>query len=153
MPRTRALGPLLDARARSALTRWLFDTGVWYRWLQGTAPARAAARLYEDQSNEIIASGITISELVSLLHQRGIGNKADKVLTALRARATVILPTEQTLEAAGRIHADERSHHRDFSLADALILAQAKEHRAHVLTTDVALRSNRQGVAVTNVPT
>lgn len=121
---------------------------MWVRLGHGHPPSPEPQTLLEDERNEVWTSAISLAELVSLLHRRGLSAQVEAAIRRMKGLSHVLIPSEETFEAAGRLHAAERSFHRDFSLADALILAQAQEMGARLLTTDHALARNRQGVRV-----
>lgn len=71
------------------------------------------------------------------------------VLQEIRKIAPVQNVTAATFEEAGWIHGRERAHHSHFSLADAILLAQAQAAKARILTTDQKLAKNHEGVKAT----
>lgn len=128
------------------MRRWLLDTGVWLAHIEGSRLSVFLERLVGDEHHRIFTSAITVAELTSVMVRRGRGEDAPDRLRLVRRSSEVLPLGEDILELAGRIHAEERSRHRDFSLADSLILAHAKEYAATLLTTDRSLAKNRQGV-------
>lgn len=112
----------------------------------GTEPSPVAVQVLQKPENQVLTCPASLAEIVSVLERRGLSAKVPPLLEKIRRISEIVPLAEATYENAGRVHARERSFHRDFSLADALILAQAKEQSATVLTTDRALAKNHQGV-------
>ncbi|MBI2077593.1 MAG: PIN domain-containing protein [Euryarchaeota archaeon] len=127
---------------------WLFDTSVWHSLASRGGPHPVVDGIRHNPRNKIATSAVSIAELHSILARRGLGHRVDWVVRKVHEASDVLVPSEEVFALAGRIHAAERSHRRDFSLADAILLAQAKGLGAKLLTHDRPLFKNRQGVAV-----
>ena len=102
--------------------------------------------LAQDDRHEILTSPVTLAELVSVLERRGKGDAVHRTLGLVRRSSSVVPLLEADFERAGHVYARERAHHRDFGIADALILTQAHAHAAQILTTDKPLTRNQEGV-------
>ena len=99
-------------------------------------------------STEIWTSTVSIAELVSNAHRRGLAHRTAAWLGMLRATARRVSASEEIMESAGAIHATERRRIPDLSLADAIILASARHVGAIVVTLERGMVGNRVGVKV-----
>jgi predicted nucleic acid-binding protein len=140
------MGQVLDARKGSVLSLWLIDTGVWLRIAAGADVVALLDSKRVPAKDEVLASAITIAEVTSVLCRQGKRKDVGRLLGFLRRLSTIQPLTETGCEAAGFIHADERARTPNLSLADAIILAQAKSAGAVLVTTDATLARNRQRV-------
>lgn len=135
---------------RSLLTTWLFDTGIWLGMVTDGDIVPKARRVLRDPRNSVVTSAVSLAEITSILVRRGLHAKVSGTLAQIRRQGPVVDVDVDTFVRAGEIHGKERSQHSHFSLADCIILDQARSHRARILTTDRKLAANRQGVKATS---
>jgi PIN domain nuclease of toxin-antitoxin system len=116
------------------MTKYVVDAYAWMEYLGGTAKGTVVREIIFDNKNEAITSSVTVAEVVSVVLRRGF-DCADS-LEAIRRLSTLHIAEETLAEEAGRIHAELRKKMKDFGLADAFVLASAKQLKAKILTGD-----------------
>ena len=131
--------------------RWLFDSGIWLNHARNDAVRRAVDNVRQ-KDGDILTSPVSIAEMISVLHRRGMQEHAPALVRIVRELSTIATLDAAFWEETGKIHATERTRVADLSLADASILALARSKSAMLLTTDLALVKNRSGVRTKHVP-
>ncbi len=106
------------------MSRLVIDSYAWIEYLDGTELGRKVNDFIE-RNEEIFTCALTIAEVVSKAARKGKYVKvAYEVLTN---NSRIIHADEELSFEAGRIHFEMRKILKDFGLADAYVLATAKE--------------------------
>ncbi|HEX9815951.1 MAG TPA: PIN domain-containing protein [Candidatus Thermoplasmatota archaeon] len=127
------------------MKRWLFDTGIWLHYGQSESIRDVVGKLRTDGA-EFLTAPIALAEITSVLARRGRSKDSSAILDRLRRLSSIVPLQTDVYESVGRIHAAERAHFPDLSMADALVIATAQQESARILTTDESVARNHQGV-------
>jgi len=128
------------------MTRYVVDAYAWVEYLDGSPRGARVRDLLEDQANTIHTSAVTLAELVS----KSLRTRRDPktAITAVESNSTLhpISPALATL--AGELHAEEKKRKKDFGLADAFVLATARNRSCKVLTGDPHFKDVPEAVMI-----
>ena len=107
----------------------LIDSWAWIEYFKGTSQGQKAKK-YVEGEEEIIVSSINITEVYTFL-LRNKSEEASKLIEFLFQTSFVVaLDTEIALIAA------KNKYEKKFGIADAIVLATAKQHNAKIVTGD-----------------
>ena len=122
------------------------DAYAWIEYLDGSSKGAKVRDLLEDPGNTILTSTVTLAELVS----KSLRTKRDPKISiaAVESNSTLhsISPALATL--AGEVHAEEKKRKPDFGLADAFVLATARNRSSKVLTGDPHFKDVPEAVMI-----
>jgi len=123
------------------MTEYIIDAYAWIEYVNGSTKGVKVKNIVESQSNKVHTCAVTIAEIVS----KFIRSKFDPEIAfnAVIASSHVIAVDDKLSLIAGKLHAEMRKHVRDFGLADAYVLACAKNYDAKIVTGDPHFRSVR----------
>jgi uncharacterized protein len=117
------------------------DTYAWLEVIRGTS-AGASVRSTIQEADESLTPSIVLAEVASACHRDGLSDSLVTLeLSAIREASTIV-PIDSGVAAAATHTFDElreeaKARRQSLpGLADALILATAREHRARLLTGD-----------------
>ena len=88
----------------------------------------------EDPRNTIITSPVTVAEVASKFLREG--KDVRMAFNAVENNSTIPPVGLSLAKLAGEVHAEEKRRHSDFGLADAFVLATARNRSSRVLTGD-----------------
>lgn len=111
----------------------LLDSFAWMEYFMGTQKGEKVKRLVDDDI-QLYTSPIVIAEIYSK-SLRTDGN-AEVRKDFIMKRCAMILLDENIAVEAGKIHAENKIKTPDFGLADAFILASARNRKIKVVTGD-----------------
>ena len=116
------------------MTRYVIDAYAWIEYLDGSSRGAKVRDLLENPANTILTSAITLAELVS----KSLRAKRDPktAIKAVESNSTLNPISFALASLAGEVHAEEKKRKKDFGLADALVLATARNRSCKVLTGD-----------------
>ena len=107
----------------------LVDSSGWIEYLAARPKAQQFAR-YVEGDEPLVTSTIQVYEIYKVVRRDVSEERAIESVTALRATTIVPLDESLALEAA------DLSLEQGLAMADAIILATAKRHRAGIVTAD-----------------
>ncbi len=122
------------------------DAYSWIEYLNGSPRGARVRDILEDPHNTIITSPVTMAEVVS----KFLRNKRDpkSAVTAIENNST-LPPIDSTLaRLAGEYHSEERRKQSDFGLADAFVLATARNKSSKILTGDPHFKALSEAVLI-----
>lgn len=111
----------------------LLDSFAWMEYFMGTRKGEKIKRLVDDDT-QLYTSPIVIAEIYSK-SLRTDGNAEERKDFIMKRCALITLDENIAVEAA-KIHADNKIKTPDFGLADAFILASARDREIKVVTGD-----------------
>ena len=127
------------------MSRILIDSYAWIEYLDGTELGRKVEAFIEE-NEEIFTCALTIAEVVSKAARKGKDVKiAYEVLTN---NSKIIYADEELSYEAGLIHFEMRKTLKDFGLADAYVLATARELSSKILTGDPHFKNVKDAVLI-----
>jgi len=107
----------------------LVDSSGWIEYLAARRNADEFAR-YIEGDEPLVTSTIQVYEIYKVVRRDVSEERAIESVAALRATTIVPLDESLALEAA------DASLEHGLAMADAIILATAKRHRAEIVTAD-----------------
>ena len=111
----------------------LLDSFAWMEYFMGTQEGEKVRRFVDDDI-QLYTSPIVIAEIYSK-SLRTDGNAEERKDFIVKRCALIVLDEIIAVEAA-KIHAEKKIKTPDFGLADALILASARNRKIKVVTGD-----------------
>lgn len=112
------------------------DSYTWVENAEGSAEGEAA-REYVEGGAPLVTSAIAVAELADRASRTGRRDDWEETLNPFVRRHTTIHPLDAELtDRAGAMKWEMREDSPEAGLADAIILATAREHDARVLTGD-----------------
>ena len=107
----------------------LLDSWAWIEYIKGSKFGNEVNR-YVDSEEEIIISSINISEIYKKLLD-DMPNEADRIIEMVLNRSFFVFADVEISLNAARI-----KHEKKMGMADAIVLATAKSHKAKIITGD-----------------
>jgi predicted nucleic acid-binding protein len=118
-------------------SRVLFDTWAWWEVLRGTAEgARLQERYLDTPGVEVLTSAISLGELSAKLSSQNSEDSIPLTMSSIRHSSTVVDLNGELAVAAGVLRTQPRKRSRTASLADAIVLATARQNGARVVSRD-----------------
>jgi predicted nucleic acid-binding protein len=115
----------------------LFDTWAWWEVLQGSpAGARLQRRYLDAPGVQVLTSAISLGELSAKLSSLGSEASIPTTMNSIRHASVVVDVTGELAIGAGVLRSHLRTRSRSASLADAIVLATARQHEALVISMD-----------------
>ena len=111
----------------------LLDSFAWMEYFMGTQEGENIRKLVDDDI-QLYTSPIVIAEIYSK-SLRTDGNAEERKDFIIKRCALIVLDENIAVEAA-KIHAENKIKKPDFGLADAIILASARNRNIKVVTGD-----------------
>jgi len=125
------------------MSRLVVDSYAWIEYLYGTEKGRTVSN-YLDENEETFSCALTIAEVISKVAHKG---KSVKTAYEVLTNNSRIISADQELSfQAGLIHFQMRKTIKDFGLADAYVLAAARNLDAKVLTCDVHFKNIKEAI-------
>src|SRR3990167_9217048 len=116
------------------MNRYVLDTYAWIEYLEGSEQGRVVREILLDSTSEAITTAVTAAEVVSVFARRG--HDAAKALDVMRRLSTLHIVEESMAEETGMAHAELKKKMKDFGLADAFVVAAARQLNAMIVTGD-----------------
>lgn len=113
--------------------RYVVDAFAWIEYLGGSDKGEHVRKILEGD-NEVYTCSVTLAEVVSKVVRSGLNYEI--AYQAITLNSKVIDVDAELSRDAGILHAEVRNKVRDFSLADAYVLACSKRLKAKILTGD-----------------
>lgn len=119
----------------------LVDSWAWIEYFKGSVFGEKAKK-YIESDEEVIVSAINISEMYTFL-LRNKPDEAQKFMDFVLQRSFAV-PIETSIAlAAAKIKVEKK-----FGLADALVLATARQHKCPVVTGDDDFKNEEEAVYI-----
>lgn len=111
----------------------LLDSFAWLEYFMGTERGEKVKRLVDDNI-QLYTSPIVIAEVYS--KSLRTDKKAEERNDFIMKRCAMVTLDENIAIEAAKIHAENKMKSLDFGLADAFILASARNRKIKVVTGD-----------------
>jgi predicted nucleic acid-binding protein len=121
------------------MTEYVIDAYAWIEYLDGSSRGVKVRDVIENRKNRVHTCAVTIAEIVSKFLGRNFD--PENAFKAIIASSHIISVNEKLSLLAGQLHAEMKKHVKDFGLADAYILACAKNYNAKIVTGDPHFRN------------
>ncbi len=128
------------------MTEYIIDAYAWIEYLEGSSRGVKIRNIVENSKNKVYTCAVTIAEIVSKFLRRNFD--PETAFNAIIADSHVISVNDKLSFVAGQLHAEMRKHVKDFGLADAYILACAKNYNAKIVTGDPHFKNVKDVVMI-----
>ena len=114
--------------------RYCVDAYAWIEYFDGSTKGSIVAEIIENDGNEIFVPVIAIAEVINAVKKRN--RDVDTAFNKLLTLARMAEATPQVAKETGLLYHELRQKVRDFPLADAFLLATARQLNAKIITGD-----------------
>ncbi len=128
------------------MSKFVVDAWAWIEYFDGSKAGEKFKNYIEDEKNEILTCSVTLAEVISKFLR--LYRDAHIALKGITTLSKIVIVDETLASFAGELHAESRAHIKDFGLADAFVLATAKQTGARILTGDKHFKSFREAIVV-----
>jgi predicted nucleic acid-binding protein len=126
--------------------KYVIDAYAWIEYLIGSEAGKRVKTFLETESNEIYTCAVTVAEVISKTAREG--RDPETAYNIIVSDSHIIDIDEELSKEAGILHAKMRKTVRDFGLADAYVLAVARETNSKVLTGDPHFRRIKEAILI-----
>lgn len=120
------------------MSKYVLDSWAWIEYFEGSVKAEKVKEVILDPRSEVFTHCVSVAEIIS--KAKRTGKDAEEVWTAINSNSKIVEASAKGCKSIGIIHATTKSRQRNFSLADAFVLATARELGARVITGDPDFR-------------
>ena len=113
------------------MTRYVLDSSAWIEYFEGASKGEKVKAVI-DSRNEIFTHCVSAAEIIS--KARRTGKDTEAIWTAITSNSKIVEAKVEESKNVGITHADIKSKSRNFSLADAFVLATARKLKAKVVS-------------------
>jgi predicted nucleic acid-binding protein len=128
------------------MTRYVIDAYAWIEYLIGSDTGKKVYAILEKEKIETYTCAVTVAEVVSKVAREGKDIKV--AYDVLLSNSKIINADEELSKDAGLVHAEVRKTEKDFGLADAYVLATARQLKSKVLTGDPHFKNMKEAVLI-----
>ena len=114
--------------------RFVIDSWAWIEYFDGTDAGSRVKEYVENKDNIIFTTNVSLAEIVSKFLRRH--HDPQDAINGIDTLSNVLSLDYETAIFAGELHAEIKSHIKDFGLADAFTLATARKQKAKIITGD-----------------
>ncbi|MCI4325635.1 MAG: PIN domain-containing protein [Thermoplasmata archaeon] len=120
-------------------SRVLFDTWAWWEVLRGSPEGAALQRRYLDsEGTDVLTAAISLGEISAKLSSDGAEESIPATINSVRRASAIVDLTGELAVEAGVLRTRLRKRSKSASLADAIVLATARQNGARLISIDRA---------------
>lgn len=116
------------------MSSYVIDAWAWIEYFIGSDKGVKVNTILEDESNEVYTCAVTLAEVISKVAKEE--KDVEAAYNLLQSNSQIVDADEELSKQAGLARAEMRRKEKDFSLADAYVLATARKFTSKVLTGD-----------------
>lgn len=124
---------------------YVIDSWAWMEYMDGSVRGKKVREIVE-KSGPIFSAAITVAEVTSKIKRQGMDFVRGR--DAIASNSRIISLDEGQAFVAGQIHADMRKENPDFGLADAIVIAAARQLNVKILTGDPDFKNVKEAVLI-----
>jgi predicted nucleic acid-binding protein len=124
--------------------RYVIDAYAWVEYLIGSDEGAKVNEIIEKENVEIYTCAVTVAEVISKVARDK--QDVEKAFDILLSNSQILNADEEISKKTGLLHAEMRKTEKDFGLADAYVLATARELKSKVLTGDQHFKNLKEAV-------
>lgn len=121
------------------MSRYVLDSWAWIEYFEGSSRGEKVKDIISDFRNEIFTHSVSVAEIISKAKRNG--KDVDEIWMAITNNSKVLETIAEESKDAGITHTIVKSKNRNFSLADAYVLAAARKMKAKVVTGDIDFKN------------
>lgn len=118
--------------------RYVLDSWAWLEYFEGHSRGERVRKIISDERDEIFTHAVTVAEIISKAVRSG--KDVEAVLLAIRGNSNIVPADVLESKEVGITHAITKKKSKNFSLADAFVLATARKMKANIVTGDPDFR-------------
>jgi len=126
------------------MIRYVIDAYAWVEYLIGSDVGAKVNEIIEKENVEIYTCAVTVAEVISKVARDK--QDVEKAFDILLSNSQILNADEELSKKTGLLHAEMRKTEKNFGLADAYVLATARELRSKVLTGDPHFKKLKEAV-------
>lgn len=116
------------------MSKYVVDAWAWVEYLVGSVFGAKVRDVLDEDGSEVYTCAVTVGEVVSKVAREG--RDVEAAYAVLLNNSQVVDVNEELSKQVGLLHCEMRKSMKDFGLADAYVLATARQLKAKVLTGD-----------------
>jgi predicted nucleic acid-binding protein len=128
------------------MSKYVVDAYAWIEYFIGSESGAEVSAILEKENSEIYTCAVTVAEIISKVAREGRDIKV--AYDVLTSNSQVINADGELSKEAGLVHAEVRKMEKNFSLADAYVLATARKLKSKVLTGDLHFKGVKEAVLI-----
>jgi predicted nucleic acid-binding protein len=122
------------------MARYVLDSWAWIEYLEGSTKGDRVREIILDSRNEIFTHSVTVAEIMSKASRNRMD--VDAIWATVSSNSKIVETKNEESKEAGITHAETKTKkNRNFSLADAFVLATARRLKAKVVTGDMDFKN------------
>lgn len=126
--------------------KYLIDAYAWIEYLIGSKAGEKVRAILDAENSEIYTCAVTVAEVISKIAREG--QNFEVAYDVLTSNSQVVCVDEEISKKTGLLHSQMRETAKDFGLADAYVLAIAREIGAKVLTGDPHFKGVKEAIFI-----
>jgi len=126
--------------------KFVIDAYAWVEYLIGSEAGLKVKASLEREDSEIYTCAVTVAEVISKTIREG--RNPESAYEVLVSDSSIIGVDGELSRNAGMLHAEIRKSVKDFGLADAYVLASARNLGARVLTGDPHFKGFKEATLI-----
>jgi predicted nucleic acid-binding protein len=126
------------------MIRYVIDAYAWVEYLIGSDAGAKVNEIIEKENVEAYTCAVTVAEVISKVARDK--QDVEKAFDILLSNSQILNVDEELSKKTGLLHAEMRKTEKDFGLADAYVLATARELKSKVLTGDPHFKNLKEAV-------
>jgi predicted nucleic acid-binding protein len=124
--------------------RYVIDAYAWVEYLIGSDVGAKVNEIIEKENVEVYTCAVTVAEVISKVARDK--QDVEKAFDILLSNSQILNADEELSKKTGLLHAEMRKTEKDFGLADAYVLATARQLKSKVLTGDPHFKNLKEAV-------
>ena len=121
------------------MSKYVLDSWAWIEYFEGSSKAEKIREILSDSRSEIYTHCVSVAEIMS--KAKRAGKDIESVWAAIVSNSSIIEATVEDSRNVGITHAITKSKYKNFSLADAFVLATARKLNARIITGDLDFKN------------
>jgi predicted nucleic acid-binding protein len=124
--------------------RYVIDAYAWVEYLIGSDVGAKVNEIIEKENVEVYTCAVTVAEVISKVARDK--QDVEKAFDILLSNSQILNADEELSKKTGLLHAEMKKTEKDFGLADAYVLATARQLKSKVLTGDQHFKNLKEAV-------
>jgi len=120
------------------------DAYAWVEYLIGSDVGAEVNEIIEKENVEVYTCAVTVAEVISKVARDK--QDVEKAFDIILSNSQILNADEELSKKTGLLHAEMRKTEKDFGLADAYVLATARQLKSKVLTGDPHFKNLKEAV-------
>ena len=126
------------------MIKYVIDAHAWVEYLIGSDVGAKVNEIIEKENVEVYTCAVTVAEVISKVARDK--QDVEKAFDILLSNSQILNSDEELSKKTGLLHAEMRKTEKDFGLADAYVLATARQLKSRVLTGDPHFKNLKEAV-------